>query len=160
MSLYANVFFTTICVCLLQINIQMSGVHCGSAVRIGQALPGFLLTAPLSVCVSTVLDSLAVWIQNQTQKKSVGVDFSVHLKRRPANLAGPSPIWMHGRNRVSGKPVPDGSYPGCGAGAIMRPVLRCSRGLPSVEDGNDNTSNCPTGHHALSMHGTAIYMTV
>ena len=34
--------------------------HCGSAVRFGQALPGFLITAPPSVCVSAVLVSLAV----------------------------------------------------------------------------------------------------
>jgi len=35
------------CVCkyLLQNNIHVSEVHCGSAVRFGQALPGFLITA-------------------------------------------------------------------------------------------------------------------
>jgi len=30
---------------LLENNIIVSGVHCGSAVRFGQALPGFLITA-------------------------------------------------------------------------------------------------------------------
>ena len=30
-----------------------------------QALPGFLITAPPSVCVPAVLVALAVWIQNQ-----------------------------------------------------------------------------------------------
>jgi len=35
-----------------------------------QTLPGFLITAPSSVCVSAVLVSPAVWIQNQ--KKNLG----------------------------------------------------------------------------------------
>jgi len=43
-------------------------VHCGSAVRFGQALPGFLITVPPSVCVPAVLGALAVWIQNQNKK--------------------------------------------------------------------------------------------
>ena len=30
---------------LLQNNIHMSGEHCGSAVRFGRALPGYLITA-------------------------------------------------------------------------------------------------------------------
>jgi len=34
-----------------------------------QELPGFLITAPPSVLVSAVLGALAVWIQNQKQKK-------------------------------------------------------------------------------------------
>jgi len=34
-----------------------------------QALPGFLITATLSVCVPDVIGALAVWIQNQ--KKNV-----------------------------------------------------------------------------------------
>ena len=34
-----------------------------------QALPGFLITAPPSACVSTELGALAVWIQNHTKKK-------------------------------------------------------------------------------------------
>jgi len=45
MSAYANVFFTTICECLRQINIPISGVNCGSAVRFGQAVPAYLITA-------------------------------------------------------------------------------------------------------------------
>ena len=35
-----------------------------------QALPGFLITAPPSVCVSAVLVSLVVWIQNQKKSKN------------------------------------------------------------------------------------------
>ena len=46
------------------------------------------------------------------------------------------------------------------AGAIMRPVLRCSRGPPSVEDGSGSSSNRPTGRHALGVHGAAIYTEV
>jgi len=43
-----------VCDCLLHNNMRMfasnpiSGVHCGSAVQFGQALPGFLITAPPS----------------------------------------------------------------------------------------------------------------
>ena len=68
---YASVYFKTtiiqqnIKIILLQNNIYVSGIHCVSAVQFGQALPGFLITAPPSVCVSAVLDSLAVWMQNQ-----------------------------------------------------------------------------------------------
>ena len=70
-------FYVCVCECLLQNNMRMytsihihrSEAHCGSAVRFGQALLGFLITAPPSVCVSAVLDSLAVWIQ---QKKKQG----------------------------------------------------------------------------------------
>jgi len=35
-----------------------------------QALPGFLITAPTSVCAPAVLVALAVWIQNQIKKTS------------------------------------------------------------------------------------------
>jgi len=34
-----------------------------------QALPGFLITAPPSACVSTELGALAVWIQNHKKKR-------------------------------------------------------------------------------------------
>jgi len=33
-----------------------------------QALPGYLITAPTSVCVPDVIGALAVWIQNQKKK--------------------------------------------------------------------------------------------
>jgi len=33
-----------------------------------QALPGYLITAPPSVCISDVIGALAVWIQNKTKK--------------------------------------------------------------------------------------------
>jgi len=38
------------------------------AVRFGHALPGFLITAPPSVCVPDVIDVRAVWISNQKKK--------------------------------------------------------------------------------------------
>jgi len=50
-SAYANVYFKTtiikqnIKIVLLQNNIHVSKIHCGSAVRFGQALPGYLITA-------------------------------------------------------------------------------------------------------------------
>ena len=34
-----------------------------------QVLPGFLITAPASVCVPAVIGALAVWIQNHQKKK-------------------------------------------------------------------------------------------
>ena len=36
---------------------------------LSQAIPGYLITAPPSVCVPDALCTLAVWIQNHTQKK-------------------------------------------------------------------------------------------
>jgi len=48
---YADVYFQTSIIkqntkmILLQNNIHVSEVHCGSAVRFGQALPGYLITA-------------------------------------------------------------------------------------------------------------------
>jgi len=38
-----------------------------------QALPGYLITAPTSVCVSDVIGALAVWIQKQKQKTSLPI---------------------------------------------------------------------------------------
>ena len=38
-----------------------------------QALPGFLITAPPSVCVPDVIGALAVWIQNPKKKIKKGV---------------------------------------------------------------------------------------
>jgi len=45
MSAYANVVFTTICKCYVKSKFHMSGVHCESAVRFGQAVPAYLITA-------------------------------------------------------------------------------------------------------------------
>jgi len=39
-----------------------------------QALPGYLITAPPSVCVPAVLGALAVWIQNQNTKNGTSQD--------------------------------------------------------------------------------------
>jgi len=44
-----------------------------------QALPGFLITAPPSVCLSDVIGALAVWIQNQKEKRK-----KVHKPRKIA----------------------------------------------------------------------------
>ena len=44
-SASSNVLFTTIWEYIRQINIRMSGVHCGSAVRFGRALPVYPITA-------------------------------------------------------------------------------------------------------------------
>jgi len=52
--------------------------------------------------------------------------FRCNLKRLAADYAGPPLIWMHGRNRVSGKPALDKAHLGDGASAIMRPVFGVS----------------------------------
>jgi len=57
---YANVYVN---------QYSRSEIHCGSAVRFGQALPGFFITAPPSVCVSAFLGALAVWIRKKKKKK-------------------------------------------------------------------------------------------
>jgi len=62
-SAYANVYFKT---SIVKQNIKTILI---AGVPLSQALPGFLITAPPSVCVSAVLVSLAVWIQNQKNKK-------------------------------------------------------------------------------------------
>jgi len=41
-----------------------------AGVPLSQALPGYLITAPPSVCVPDVTGALAVWIQTHTKKKS------------------------------------------------------------------------------------------
>jgi len=65
-SAYANVYFKTT---IIKPNIK---IILTAGVPSSQALPGFLITAPPSVCVSAVLGALAVWIQNQ-KKKSINV---------------------------------------------------------------------------------------
>jgi len=63
-SAYANVYFKPT---IIKQNIKITQIVGMSS---SQALPGFLITAPPSVCVSAVLGALAVWIQNQKKKKS------------------------------------------------------------------------------------------
>ena len=101
---------------------------------------------------------LSLWQRAAAQNDHGG--FGCTLKRHPADCAGPPPIWMHGRNRVLDQPALDEGHPGGGAGTIMRTILRCSWGPPSVEDGNCSSSNGPPGRHALGVHETAIYMEV
>jgi len=61
-----------------------------------QALPGFLITAPPSVCVSAILVSLAVWIQNQKKNK----------ERRNVNRGGVMDLrfWNCGMDVSNGAP--------------------------------------------------------
>jgi len=63
-SAYANVYFKTTAIKNIKI-ILIAGVPSS------QALPGFLITAPPSVCVPAVLGAIAVWIQNQKRKECV-----------------------------------------------------------------------------------------
>jgi len=43
--LFLVCLYICVCECLLQNNIHVSEVHCGSAVRFGRALPGYPITA-------------------------------------------------------------------------------------------------------------------
>jgi len=49
-----------------------------------QALPGYLITAPPSVCVPDVIGVLAVWIQNQKKKTSARILCATPLHPIPA----------------------------------------------------------------------------
>ena len=64
-SAYANVYFKTT---IIKPNIK---IILTAGVPSSQALPGFLITAPPSVCVSAVLGALAVWIQTQKKRKNL-----------------------------------------------------------------------------------------
>jgi len=61
-SAYVNVYFKTTIIKQNIIIILIAGVPSS------QALLGYLITAPPSVCVPDVLGVVAVWIQNQTKK--------------------------------------------------------------------------------------------
>jgi len=62
-SAYANVYFKTT---IIEQNIKII-----AGVPSSQALLGFLITAPPSVCVPDAIGTLAVWIQNQKKKLSI-----------------------------------------------------------------------------------------
>jgi len=57
--------FDYICTRLPFISWSIAGVPSS------QALPGYLITAPPSVCVPDVIGAVAVWIQKQKQKKNL-----------------------------------------------------------------------------------------
>jgi len=65
-SAYANVYFKTT---IIKQNIKIILI---SGVPSRQALSGFLIIAPPSVCVPTVLGALAMWIRNKKQKQKTG----------------------------------------------------------------------------------------
>jgi len=59
---YANVYFKTT---IIKQNIK---IILFAGVPSSQTLPGYLVTAPPSVCVPDVIGVLAVWIQNRKKK--------------------------------------------------------------------------------------------
>jgi len=67
--LYISCLYICVCKCLLQNNNHKSK-HKIAEVPSSQAFPVFLITAPPSLCVPAVLVALAVWIQNQENKKN------------------------------------------------------------------------------------------
>jgi len=62
-SAYAHIYFKTT---IIKQNIKIIII---AGVPSSQALPGYLITAPPSVCVPDVIGVLAVWISNQKNKK-------------------------------------------------------------------------------------------
>jgi len=98
-SAYANAYFK---ITIYKQNIKVIMIV---GVPSSQALPGFLITAPPSVCVSTVpgLVSLAVWIQNP--KKNNHSSISPSLGRRGFPAEGR--IWP---DDFSKKIFPGGPY--------------------------------------------------
>jgi len=83
-SAYANVYFKTK---IIKQNIQTILI---AGVPSSQALPGFLITAPPSVCVPDVIGVLAVWIQ---KKKAYSGSFSNHKRKKSRTNFWPT---MHG----------------------------------------------------------------
>jgi len=65
--------YTCVCECLLQTtNIKQNiKIILIAGVPSSQALPGYLITAPPSVCVPDVIGVRAVWIQNQKKQKNL-----------------------------------------------------------------------------------------
>ena len=49
-------------------------MNCGSAFEPGASGPGFLITAPSSVCIPDVIGALTVWIQNPKKTYLQGVE--------------------------------------------------------------------------------------
>jgi len=70
-SAYANVYFKTT---ITKQNIKTILI---AGVPSSQALPGFLITVPPSVCVPDVIGVLAVWTQKENQKKE---NYHAHKK--------------------------------------------------------------------------------
>jgi len=75
-SAYANVYFKTT---IIKQNIKIIFI---AGVPSSQALPGFLITAPPSVCVPDVIGVLAVWIQKIKNKKKSEFDRCTARKDR------------------------------------------------------------------------------
>jgi len=73
-SAYANVYFKTT---IIKQNIKIIFI---AGVPSSQALPGFLITAPPSVCVPDVIGVLAVWIQKIKNKKNQSLTAAPHAK--------------------------------------------------------------------------------
>jgi hypothetical protein len=83
-SAYANVYFKTT---IIKQNIKIILI---AGVPSSQALPGYLITAPPSVCVPDVIGVLAVWIQNQKKKSMTLGKWSKDGWREETKQACPS----------------------------------------------------------------------
>jgi len=74
-SAYANVYIKTT---IIKQNTKLTLI---AGVPSSQALPGFLITAPPSVCVPAVIGVLAMWISNQKKNRAgTGHSKSVRIK--------------------------------------------------------------------------------
>jgi len=97
---HANVYFKTT---IIKQNIKTILI---AGVPSSQALPGFLISAPPSVCVPDVIGVLAVWIQNPKKKRATTQEGRGFEEGRDGARAGPGRghgLLMHARNRI---PVP------------------------------------------------------
>jgi len=80
--LFIVCLYICVCKCQLQNNNQQNiETILIAGVPPSQALPGFLITAPPSVCVPDVIGVLAVWIQNQKKKEIVPEPGRVRVKK-------------------------------------------------------------------------------
>ena len=138
-SAYANVYFKTK---IIKQNIQTILI---AGVPSSQALPGFRITAPPSVCVPDVIGVLAVWIQkksilwfllkSQTEKKQDkflandawdhrddGVPARQNLGSGRAAAEGFSPDQSHEAcGKMGAHDIPPPDFPGPGLKPLLLP---------------------------------------
>ena len=82
--LFIVCLYICVCKCLLQNNNNKPNIKIIpiGGVPSSQALPGFLITAPSSVCVPEVIGVLAVWISNQKKNAKTKQHTMIHCPIR------------------------------------------------------------------------------
>ena len=82
------------------------------------------------------------------------------LKWLHSDCAGPLPIWIHGRNYLSGQRTLSVACPSGDTSVIVRPIPRCFWGPHLMEDGDGSDHMGRTSTHALGEHDKAPYTEV